>query len=389
MKVERLLAIVMMLLNKRRMSARELADRFEVSLRTVYRDLETINAAGIPIVAYPGTSGGYEIMENFTIDRQYLSADELVAVIAALKGVHSSTDDKQIGHLLEKIKALLATAPTSLQGGEHPVVYDFNPWGSSPAIEQKVARLREAIESRQRARIVYTKIQGEASERTIEPVRLIIKGYVWYVYAFCRGKEAFRLFRLSRVAELELLPEHFAAYDCEVETLQWQDEWDHGEKIALVLQFSPRVHVRVRDMFDPQTIETAPNGEMTVRTTMADDEWLTGMLLSYGDSVQVLAPDFIRQRIADTAPLWHRYYEQGYPARTPGQKEPGVVYGVYSDYASDEQGAYSLLVGVEVEAGGELSAELTVKTIPAATYAVFTTRVGPMVEIIQEAWARI
>ncbi|MED4570009.1 GyrI-like domain-containing protein [Brevibacillus agri] len=88
-------------------------------------------------------------------------------------------------------------------------------------------------------------------------------------------------------------------------------------------------------------------------------------------------------------PLWHRYYEQGYPARTPGQKEPGVVYGVYSDYASDEQGAYSLLVGVEVEAGGELPAELTVKTIPAATYAVFTTRVGPMVEIIQEAWARI
>lgn len=309
LKVERLLAIVMMLLNKRRMSARELADHFEVSLRTVYRDLETINAAGIPIVAYPGTSGGYEIMENFTIDRQYLSADELVAVIAALKGVHSSTDDKQIGQLLEKIKALLATAPPGLAGDAHPVVYDFNPWGSSPAIEQKVARLREAIKSRQRTRIVYTKIQGEASNRIIEPVRLIIKGYVWYVYAFCRSKEAFRLFRLSRIAELELLPEHFAAHDCEVETLQWQDEWDQGEKVALVLQFSPRVHVRVRDMFDPQTIETAPNGEMTVRTTMVDDEWLTSMLLSYGDNVQVLAPDFIRKRIADSAKNMLAKYE--------------------------------------------------------------------------------
>ncbi|WP_432777052.1 GyrI-like domain-containing protein [Brevibacillus gelatini] len=88
-------------------------------------------------------------------------------------------------------------------------------------------------------------------------------------------------------------------------------------------------------------------------------------------------------------PLWHRYYEQGYLERTPGKKQPGVVYGVYSDYESDEQGEFSLLVGVEVEAGAQLPAELTVKTIPAATYAVFTTRVGPIVEVIQEAWAHI
>ncbi len=308
LKVERLLAIVMMLLNKRRMSARELADHFEVSLRTVYRDLETINAAGIPIVAYPGTSGGYEIMENFTIDRQYLSADELVAVIAALKGVHSSTDDKQIGQLLEKIKALLATAPSAFQGGEHPVVYDFNPWGSTPAIEQKVSSLREAILCRKRVKIVYTKMQGESSERVIEPVRLIIKGYVWYVYAFCQSKQEFRLFRLSRIADLALLPEEFAARDCQLEKLQWEEQWNCGERIALVLQFAPRAHVRVRDMFDPQSIETAPDGKMTVRTTMTDDEWLAGMLLSYGDSLKVLEPAHIRQRIADSAKKIAAFY---------------------------------------------------------------------------------
>jgi hypothetical protein len=106
LKVERLLAIIMMLLSKRRVSAPQLAQHFEVSLRTIYRDLEAINTSGIPIVAYPGSQGGFEILENFTIDRQILSLEEWTAVVAALKGALSSADDSQIGLLLDKIKAL-------------------------------------------------------------------------------------------------------------------------------------------------------------------------------------------------------------------------------------------------------------------------------------------
>lgn len=310
MKVERLLAIVIMLLNKRRVSARELSDHFEVSLRTVYRDLETINAAGIPIVAYPGASGGYEIMENFTMDRQYLSLDELVAVIAALKGVHSSTDDKHIGQLLEKIKALLTTAPVSLQGSAHPVIYDFNPWGSTPAIAEKVNKLRNAIEKRLRVRITYTKMQGAASERTIEPATLIIKGYVWYVYGFCLQRQEDRLFRLSRIAELSVLTEEFTPRTYQqVDKLAWMEEWDTAERISLVLQFSPSVHVRVRDMFDPEVIETMQDGSLLVRTMMTDDEWLNGMLLSFGDALCVHEPAHVRQRIVDTVKRMATRYE--------------------------------------------------------------------------------
>ncbi|WP_409178762.1 helix-turn-helix transcriptional regulator [Brevibacillus fortis] len=309
MKVERLLAIVIMLLNKRRVSARELSDHFEVSLRTVYRDLETINAAGIPIVAYPGASGGYEIMENFTIDRQYLSLDELVAVIAALKGVHSSTDDKQIGQLLEKIKALLTTAPTSLQGNAHPVVYDFNPWGSTPAIAEKVNKLREAIEKRLRVRITYTKMQGDATERTIEPVTLIIKGYVWYVYGYCLQRQEDRLFRLSRIADMSVLAEEFSPRPYHVDKLEWLEEWDSAERISLVLEFAPRVHVRVRDMFESEAIETMQDGSLLVRTKMTDDEWLNGMLLSFGDALCVHEPAHVRQRIGDTVKKMAKRYE--------------------------------------------------------------------------------
>ncbi|MGG1659803.1 helix-turn-helix transcriptional regulator [Brevibacillus sp. NRS-1366] len=310
MKLERLLAIIMMLLNKRRVSARELADHFEVSMRTVYRDLEAINAAGIPIVAYPGASGGYEIMENFTIDRQYLSIEELVAVIAALKGVHSSTADKQIGQLLDKIRALLFAAPSGIPNSDHPVVYDFNPWGSAPGIAQKVTELREAIEKRQRVSIVYTKIQGDSLERAIEPVTLIIKGYVWYVYGFCLCRMEYRLFRLSRIEKLSVLTEEFPPHTAHVGKLEWREEWDTGQRIPLVLRFSPEVHVRVRDMLDPAAIETEENGSLLVRTMMVDDEWLRGMLLSFGASLTVLEPDYVRKRIWETTKKILSNYEK-------------------------------------------------------------------------------
>lgn len=310
MKLERLLAIIMMLLNKRRLSARELADHFEVSLRTIYRDLDAINAAGIPIVAYPGASGGYEIMESFTIERQYLSLEELVTVIAALKGVHSTTEDKQIGHLLEKINALLSTTPSGAPDSQHPVVYDFNPWGSTPAIAQKVSSLRDAIERRVRTRIAYTKIGGQSEERTIEPITLIIKGYVWYVYAFCLLRTEYRLFRLSRIERWEVLAEEFLPHQSDVEQLRWQEDWDTGQRRLLVLRFTPAVHVRVRDMFGPEAIETQEDGSLLVRTVMADDEWLHGMLLSYGDALFVVEPVYIRERMRETIKKMYLLYEK-------------------------------------------------------------------------------
>ncbi|WP_312108392.1 helix-turn-helix transcriptional regulator [Brevibacillus reuszeri] len=310
MKLERLLAIIMMLLNRRRLSARELADHFEVSLRTIYRDLDAINAAGIPIVAYPGSSGGYEIMESFTIDRQYLSLEELVAVIAALKGVHSSTEDKQIGQLLEKINALLSTSSPSIAYNQHPVVYDFNPWGSTPAIAQKVSTLRDAIARKMRVSIVYTKIGGQSEERTIEPISLIIKGYVWYVYAYCRRRMEYRLFRLSRIEQLVVLTEEFMPHKSEVDKLVWQEDWDTGPRVELVLRFAPAVHVRVRDMFQPETIEIQEDGYLLVRTVMADDEWLHGMLLSYGESLFVLEPAYIKERMGETIKKMLLQYEK-------------------------------------------------------------------------------
>ncbi|MED4581261.1 YafY family protein [Brevibacillus choshinensis] len=310
MKIERLLAIITMLLNKRRMSASELANHFEVSLRTIYRDLETINAAGIPIVAYPGSNGGYEIMESFTIDRQYLSLEELVTVIAALKGVQSSSAESQVGHLLEKIKTLATTGSERTgTGSVHPIIYDFNPWGSTKESMSKVSQLRRAIENKQRVSFLYTKIQGDSQERTVEPVTLILKGYVWYVYGYCLWRKSYRLFRLSRIADLTVGEETFTPHETTVDTLRWLEEWESVDQVSLVLEFSPNVHVRVKDMFRPNEVELRENGTLLVRTVASNDEWLHGMLLSFGEALTVIEPESIRCRIRDTVKKMTERYE--------------------------------------------------------------------------------
>lgn len=309
MKIERLLAIVMLLLGRRRLSASELAKHFEVSLRTIYRDLETINTAGIPIVSYPGASGGYEIMESFTIDRQYLSLDELVTLVAALKGVHTSAADRQVGPLLEKIKALVGSTKTGI-GRAHPIVYDFNPWGSTEESTRKINALRQAIEKRQRVAIHYTKYQGDAQDRTVEPVTLILKGYVWYVYGYCLLRRSYRLFRLSRMGDVVVTSESFPPHPQTVEALEWREEWDQTDQVSLILEFAPSVQVRVKDMFSPEETVALENGSLRVQTMASNDEWLHGMLLSFGDALTVIEPESVRNRIRDTARKMLERYEK-------------------------------------------------------------------------------
>ena len=131
LKIDRLLAITMLLLNRRRISAKELSERFEVSLRTIYRDVEAINQAGIPVVSYAGLSGGYEIMDQYRLDRQFLSLEELQSIIVGLKGIRASVGDQEISGLLDKVGAFVAKSeqPAAAQLGNQ-LILDMNPWGS-------------------------------------------------------------------------------------------------------------------------------------------------------------------------------------------------------------------------------------------------------------------
>ncbi|MCM3785370.1 YafY family transcriptional regulator [Neobacillus mesonae] len=297
MKIDRLLSITILLLNRGRISAKELAERFEVSTKTIYRDIETLNQSGIPIVSYQGLAGGFEIMEEYTISRQFLTLREITAIVTAVKGMNSAIDDRTLDGLLEKVRALLgkmdrAESVTSGAG----MIFDFNPWNRGAEAQEKFNRLREAIEASTKVQITYVNSNGNESERLIEPANLILKGNVWYLQAYCTLKKEFRVFRLSRILEIEVLNERFGYQEApSLESYEWNAEWTKGEVREITLIYDPAVRYRLADSFSSEQIRVLENGFAQVTSTFTVDEWFYGMLLSYGDHVRVEQPKCIAQ----------------------------------------------------------------------------------------------
>lgn len=292
MKIDRLLAITVLLLNRQRISAKELATRFEVSTKTIYRDIDTLSQAGIPIVAHQGTTGGFEIMEQYTIARQFLTLSEIDAMISAVKGMTTVFNDQMFATLLDKVQALLRPhdrMQSTIQSAG--IVFDFNPWGQNPATRDKVNLLREAITNTYQVNLHYLNTNGIESERAVEPSALILKGYVWYLHAYCTLREDFRLFRLSRILELECTSHTFERRDIpDWDQYQWNSGTNEEQRQEVRLRFSPQVRHRLSDIFDPAWITVQPDGDIDVQGSFIIDDWFYSMVLGFGDQVQIQSP---------------------------------------------------------------------------------------------------
>ncbi|ANE45391.1 hypothetical protein SY83_02570 [Paenibacillus swuensis] len=302
MKIQRLLGITMLLLSRKRVGAQELAHRFEVSLRTIYRDIEGINAAGIPIASFAGSDGGYEIMDEFRIERQLVTYDDLSFIVTALKGMQSTLQDQHMDHLLAKISALFDKSDRQrLEEEGEQLMIGVNPWMSAVGDQDKLATLRLAARNRNVAWITYTSSEGVTEQRAVEPIGLAWKGSAWYLYAYCRLRTDCRTFKLSRIRHLQVDMEVFPRRKERLEDLD--AKWGQRERscITMVLRFHPRVRVRVEEYFGQEQITVEEDGWLLVRSEHPEDAWLHGMLLSYGPDVHVLEPETLAEEISGQA----------------------------------------------------------------------------------------
>ncbi|MEV5030749.1 helix-turn-helix transcriptional regulator [Paenibacillus sp. LPE1-1-1.1] len=286
MKLDRLLSITMTLLNQPRVSATELAERFEVSLRTIYRDMDSINQAGIPIVSFPGSDGGYEIMPGYRIDKQILSLDDFSSIISALRGAQSATDSSDIHGLLERIGALLPASSSSDNAAN--VDFDFSP---VPNDKEKIEPLHKAIKELRLVRFDYLDNKGQQSERTVEPMGLFLKGYVWYLYGYCLSRSDIRVFRLSRMLNLVSLPHTFVRRPYTLQDIEQQFMGQANfTKVRAVLRFHSEAKTRVRDEFGYDKVIDNPDGTMSVITHYSSTERAIRNILSYSSLVTVIEP---------------------------------------------------------------------------------------------------
>lgn len=303
LKIDRLLAITMLLLNRRRISAKELSERFEVSLRTIYRDVEAINQAGIPVVSYAGLSGGYEIMGQYRLDRQFLSLEELQSIIIGLKGIRASIGDQEISNLLDKVGALVTKSeqPAATRLGNQ-LILDMNPWQNGHHNIEQLTALRTAIKETRLVTFSYMSSQSESSIRTVEPMSIVVKGLGWYLHGYCLLREDFRVFRLSRMHEVDVLLQTFERKSETLEQLDYRwGKRDPSILITLVLHAQPNVRAQIEDYFRPEHVTMQPDGTLVVRSTQPDEPWLHGMLLSYGPSLRIIEPAHIAAAVKEKA----------------------------------------------------------------------------------------
>jgi predicted DNA-binding transcriptional regulator YafY len=303
MKVERLLAIVMMLMNKDKVTANELAEYFEVSVRTIVRDMEAINLAGIPIVSQQGKNGGFSILNNYKVDKNFLTPGEIASMLRALNGVNKAYSDRNLDNIMEKVHGLIPKDKReSISRQSQKLIIDLTPWDEYNPQKRKVDLLKAALETSNIISFKYTNASGAFLERLVEPVSLVLKIHTWYLFGYCRYKNDYRFFKVSRMKELTVLEETFETREIQVEELPWDNKWKNQNPVQrIVMKFTPKAKGLVEDYYDGEQIEYVQDGSLIVTVNYPEDEWVYGMILGYGNEVEVLEPSHIRDVIKERA----------------------------------------------------------------------------------------
>ena len=297
MKIDRMLTIIVMLLNRSRISAKELAEKFEISVRTVYRDIDAINMAGIPIISYPGNNGGFGIMENYKLDHQLLTLNNMCSMLSALKGINSTLEDVELESSIEKLRNLIPQDKTHhVDLHMEQIIIDL-PWRYTSKQKQRIKIIHNAITKSQLITITYRNYASETSTRQVEPMSLVFKGYTWYLFAYCNLKTDFRVFRISRIIDLQVEDELFKRREKSYHEIE-QASMKQVSLTSITLKFAPQVRTRVEDYFDRENIAILNTGELIVTAHFPEEEWYFSMIFSFGEHVEVLGPDRVRRAVA-------------------------------------------------------------------------------------------
>jgi predicted DNA-binding transcriptional regulator YafY len=302
---------VTFLLNRPKVRVKELAEKFHVSTRTIYRDLDIINQAGIPVVSYSGAHGGIGIIEDFRIDKQVLSYQEMQSVVDALKGVNNSLHNEELDLIIDKIQGLLPKSRNLHSNNNTPVAIDLQPWGMSENYQKRIKQINTAIENRQVVRFTYTKIDAAPENREIEPMTIIFKGYTWYLFGYCRKRKDYRIFRISRMDELQITNRFFVRKKGGYQ--QYINYNESVKNVELTLKFSKVVGAAVKDSTIEQDILEETDNHIILKTKMPFSNWLYGYILSFGSFVEVLAPKNFRKIICEEAEKISKIYNKKAP----------------------------------------------------------------------------
>ncbi len=291
MQESRLFKILYYLLDKGQATAPELAEKFEVSVRTIYRDIDALSGAGIPIYAEAGRNGGIHLMNDFVLDKAVLSEREKQEILTALQSINA-TQNVNSSQTLQKLSAIFNL------NSENWLEVDFSGWGNSEFDNKKFELLKSAVIHCKNVKIHYANSYGIISERIVQPCKLTYKSKAWYLKAFCTEKQDWRIFKLNRILDLEILNESFPRRSYPKPTETYERKYNQ-----ITLRFPKEMAYRVYDEFDETQIQHQENGDIIASANMPEDSWLISFLLSFGAKVEIISPIYLKDVLAEQGKL--------------------------------------------------------------------------------------
>ena len=294
MKRDRLYGITLHLLNHGKTSAAYLAKKFEVSTRTIQRDMDALCRAGVPVAAETGAAGGYYLKENFRMDAQTATRSDYSHMLTALKGYSTALDNPETAELMEKLAALAHNEDSG-------IILDFSVLREVD--NRLIQTLKTAISRKLALRLGYTNAENLSREHVVEPVALVYQWYAWYLLAYSREKLDYRLYKLARMAGAELTGQEFTRTHAPAETILRENRRRAPRAVTEIsVRCRPDARAKAIEYLNGTIVAEYPDGEcdMTLRVIESEHLWL-GTLLALGDGVKVMAPEHIRRRLIQAA----------------------------------------------------------------------------------------
>lgn len=293
MQVSRLFEITYLLLEHGTLTARALSERFEVSVRTIYRDIDSLSAAGIPVYMSKGRNGGIRLLPDFVLDKTVLSQVEKEEILSALGSVtaaeQAAAGTGAAGSAMKKLGALFGSAASQW------IEVDFSGWGWGSETRDKFECIKDAVLRRRVLAFTYYGGSGEMTTRLAEPLKLVFRGQAWYVYAWCRSRCDFRFFKLSRMEDITVSDE---THDREVpERVTQESAPAVPETVDVTFRADRALAFRIYDAYRNEDVRKEPDGSLVVRAKIPRGEWLMSYFLSYGAGIEILEPEELRREM--------------------------------------------------------------------------------------------
>ena len=300
MKIQYLIEILILLLSREKVSAKYVADRFSISIRTAYRYFDELSLC-VPIYNERGRNGGYSISKTYKIPSTYFGVDESDFLLNLLNGMNNEVTSPILQRIIDKLTSISKKPKTNLTIDFGNLVIDGGPWGNTDSYKETLTFLESCIENLKQITIDYRDREGLSSRREIEPHTIILKQGLWYCYAYCHLREGFRLFKVGRIEGANLTGKTFTrrSTDNLKDALKdWYESLD-CEEMELILD--PTVKADIEEWLGVDKVFTKANGEIIASASLPIDATVSSKILSYGNKVKVVAPLKLKEMVIQTA----------------------------------------------------------------------------------------